>query len=150
MAEEEAMRQREIVEQKNIALRELLNMAQSQKAEVAEKIMADLQSFVLPLVSQMKILKSFQPQLLRQLEENISDLTLPLGKSRRELFQMFSQKESEIARMIQSGHSTKEIASLCNLSLHTVATYRNRVRKKLGIKNGKVNLVSHLKALSLK
>jgi len=45
-----------------------------------------------------------------------------------------------MANMIKLGKSTKEIALLSNLSLGTIKGHRDNIRKKLGIKNKKINL----------
>ena len=44
--------------------------------------------------------------------------------------------------------TSKEIADSLKVSLRTVDTFRNRIRKKLGVANKDINLYTHLKSLA--
>jgi DNA-binding NarL/FixJ family response regulator len=46
-----------------------------------------------------------------------------------------SDRELEIFKLIGEGHSTSNMASQLHLSVHTVDTYRRRIRLKLNIRN---------------
>ncbi|WP_456385857.1 response regulator [Desulfolithobacter sp.] len=49
---------------------------------------------------------------------------------------MLTDRELEVFRLIGSGLSTREIALRMNLGIKTIGTYRDRIRQKLGLKNG--------------
>ena len=51
-------------------------------------------------------------------------------------FESLSDRELEIFNLIGEGRSTSELASRLHLSVHTVDTYRRRIRLKLNIRNG--------------
>jgi DNA-binding CsgD family transcriptional regulator len=53
--------------------------------------------------------------------------------------------ELRVAVMIKGGFGSEDIARLLYLSPHTVKTHRRSIRKKLGIRNSKINLSSFLK-----
>ena len=50
--------------------------------------------------------------------------------------------------MIRQGMESKEIAALLSLSVATVHTHRNNIRKKLSLRKGRANLRSHLLSLA--
>jgi DNA-binding CsgD family transcriptional regulator len=52
--------------------------------------------------------------------------------------------EIQVANLIRRGESTKEIAELLNSTVRAIEFHRNNIRKKLGLKNKKINLRTHL------
>ncbi|MBW2179895.1 MAG: helix-turn-helix transcriptional regulator [Deltaproteobacteria bacterium] len=52
--------------------------------------------------------------------------------------------EMNIANLVKQGKTNKEIAELYQLSARTVESHRDSIRKKIGIKNKKINLRSYL------
>jgi DNA-binding CsgD family transcriptional regulator len=53
----------------------------------------------------------------------------------------------KIAGLIRQGKTTKEMASVLNLSSRTVETHRKNIRKKLGLRDRKANLRTKLLSL---
>ncbi|WP_169977281.1 response regulator transcription factor [Tautonia rosea] len=47
-----------------------------------------------------------------------------------------SDRELDVMRLIGSGLTTSEIANQLHLSVHTIETYRQRIKIKLGLRNG--------------
>ena len=56
----------------------------------------------------------------------------------------FTPIEMRIVGYIKEDKTTKEIGQLLNLSPRTVEYYRDKIRKKLGLKSKNVNLRSYL------
>lgn len=48
-------------------------------------------------------------------------------------YESLTDRERHIYQLLAEGNSNKEIASLLNLSLHTVETHRSRIMEKLGL-----------------
>jgi DNA-binding CsgD family transcriptional regulator len=58
-----------------------------------------------------------------------------------------SKREIEVCNAIRQGMSCKEVADLMSISVRTVETHRNRIRRKLGIVDPAVNLTTYLQSL---
>jgi DNA-binding CsgD family transcriptional regulator len=55
--------------------------------------------------------------------------------------------EIRVASLIKEGKTNKEIAEVLLVSKNTILFHRYNIRNKLGLKNQKINLRSHLLAL---
>jgi DNA-binding NarL/FixJ family response regulator len=55
--------------------------------------------------------------------------------------------EIQVANFIRQGKTTKEIAEMLNLSPKTIEFHRDNIRTKMGIKNKKINLRTHLMSI---
>jgi PAS domain S-box-containing protein len=140
--------QKRALEEKNAALKEVLAQIESEKLEIKRQVTANAEKLLLPILHKMKRKASpTDRRHLDLLESNVRDLTSRFGSLLSSRATALSVRETEIANMIKSGLSSKEIAQLLQVSIRTVDTYRNRIRKKLGISRKRVNLSSHLQTL---
>ncbi|MCG8634018.1 MAG: LuxR C-terminal-related transcriptional regulator [Desulfobacterales bacterium] len=140
--------QNQQLKEKNIALREVMNQLREEKTDLEKRVLANVENMLLPLVQKMGDQGSdLDREYLGLLEENIARLTSTFGTRISRLNQRLTPRENEICNMIRTGLSSKEIAKMLNLSYRSVETYRNHIRKKLGITNKKVNLTSYLSGL---
>jgi DNA-binding NarL/FixJ family response regulator len=57
-------------------------------------------------------------------------------ESGRSPIDTLSDRELEVFRLIGQGRKTQEVADQLHLSVRTVETYRDRIREKLGLKDG--------------
>ncbi len=58
-----------------------------------------------------------------------------------------SPREREICNLIKGGATSKEIAASLSISLATVRKHRELIRRKLGLTNKDINLLSYLSGM---
>ncbi len=137
-----------LLQEKNIALREVMNQLITEKKSLEKKVLANVDQLLLPLIEKFKHKGSaIDREYLKLLEENIKQLTSSFGTQISKKNPRLTPRENEICNMIRSGLSSKEVAKLLNISYRSVETYRNYIRKKLGITNKKINLATYLSTL---
>ena len=140
--------QNQMLQQKNIALREVMTQLEAEKKRVGEQIRTNVERLVLPLVDKIQTRCSADDRkYLRVLEENLQEITSGFPAGISSAMNRLTQKEIEICNMIKRGLSSKEIGRLMNISFRTVETHRNRIRRKLGITDPTINLPTFLKTL---
>jgi PAS domain S-box-containing protein len=143
---QELDRQRKALEDKNIALRELLGQVELEKTRMKEDVAATVSEAVLPLLTKMR-LKGASRKYISLVERYLNDLASPYARkiTRRSL--RLTPREIEICDMLKGGLSSKEMAELLGISLETVEKHRHHIRKKLGISKKNINLASYLQSL---
>lgn len=80
--------------------------------------------------------------------EEILDMIIEMGenKSVHEEPTHLTSSEIEIVRLIAAGITTKEIATLKNISFHTVNTHRKNIFRKMGVSNASELIMHAIKA----
>ncbi len=138
--------QEKAVEEKNIALKELISQVEREKKAFQERITANVASTVLPSLERIR-LSNGEPKFIelhrRALDELMSSFGVKISESRLRL----TPREIEICNMVRSGLSSKEIAQLLGVALNTVHKHRRTARKKLELDNKGVNLRTYLSSL---
>jgi PAS domain S-box-containing protein len=134
------------LEELNTALKVMLRHSEAEKTEIEQRILANMNEFVTPYLEKLKAsqLSITQKTLIDILESNLKDIFSSFLRHMSMTQYNLTPKEIQIATMIQSGRTSKEMASILNVSNRTINFHRENVRKKLGLRNKKVNLRSHL------
>jgi PAS domain S-box-containing protein len=146
--EKELFQRNKLLSEKNIALRQVMGQLEEEKKSIAETVRNNMEQLIMPQIDKIRAACSADGRrYLQLLEYNLKEITAGFGKRGFAKLNTLTQKEIEICDMIKRGMSCKEIASLQNTSPRTVETHRNRIRKKLGITDTSVNLVTYLKNL---
>ena len=117
---------------------------------MGERIFTNYERIILPYIEKLKkVAKSeYQKQLITILEMNLKNIISPFAKNLSGPLGNLSPAEIQVADLIRHGKSTKEIAEILNTGIRTVSFHRENIRKKLDLKNKKINLRTFL--LSLK
>jgi DNA-binding CsgD family transcriptional regulator len=137
---------KEQLEEVNTALRVLLKRREEDKSELEEKVLSNVKDLVSPYVEKLQktSLDANQLSYLSILESNLTDVISPFSRRLSSKYLGLTPTEIQVANLIKHGKTTKEIAEFMNSSGKTIEFHRDNVRKKLGLRNRKVNLRSHL------
>jgi DNA-binding NarL/FixJ family response regulator len=155
---EEALRDRELelelqkknLEEANTALRVLLKRREEDRGELEEKVLLNVKELVNPYLNRLKN-TSLDPQQrahLELVESNLNDIVSPFLHQLSSKYLNLTPREIEVATLVKEGKATKDIAEMLNLSMNAVDFHRKNIRQKLGLKNKKANLRTHLLSLS--
>jgi DNA-binding CsgD family transcriptional regulator len=85
-----------------------------------------------------------QNTYLNILESNLNDITSSFSVRLSSKYLNLTPTEIQVTNLIGQGKESKEIAELLNSSPRTIAFHRERIRKKLGLRNKKTNLKAYL------
>src|SRR4030066_1359531 len=134
------------LEETNIALKVLLEKRNKDKTEIEENILLKIKKVVVPYLAKLKKSKLDDKQELYIdiLESNLNDITSSFSRRLSSEYMNFTPAEIQIANLLRQDKTNKEISELLNCSSRTVAFHRENIRKKLGLKNKKINLTSYL------
>ena len=138
------------LEELNTALRVLLKQREQDRIELEENILSGLNKLVMPCIEQLKRipLKERDASCLHIMEEHLKDMASSYVRKLSSDQLKLTPRELQMAGLIKEGKTTKEIADFMNLSLATVETHRNRIRKKLGLSGKSTNLRTFLSSLT--
>jgi len=134
----------------NTTLRVLMNSKDHDQKIMQDKLKVNINDLVIPYLKKLKKsnLDHYQKKCLSELENNLSDVLSPFLTNFLSAHQNLTPHEIQIADLIRRGKGTKEIADILNASANTIATHRNNIRKKLNLRNAKINLRAHLQTIS--
>lgn len=136
------------LEEKNTVLHGVLNQIESEKQNLALRIQTNLEQVVLPHLRALRTAAApLEQVVINQVESAIRDVTSQFIERLTNLGADLAPREIQVCKLISDGLSTKEIAVACNVSVRTVEVWRKRIRKKLGLANRGVNLVSYLRSI---
>src|SRR4030042_4859574 len=138
------------LEEANIALKVLLKKREEDKTELEEKILLNIKELVAPYLEKLKKngLDEKQGAYVSILESNLNDIISPFSHRLSSKLLSFTPTEIQIENLLRKGKPSKEIAELITSSPKAVAFHRENIRRKLGLKNKKINLKSYLLSLT--
>lgn len=144
---EQLLAEREALDQKNIALREVLSHMEEEREHYKHEICDSVEKLILPILTKLgqkgghvgpneaARLKSAIEAIV---QKDIDTFASNMGR--------LSARELDICELIRDGCTSKEIAQRLSISLQTVHTHRHAIRRKLQLKNKGVNLAAYLRS----
>jgi PAS domain S-box-containing protein len=141
-AEQTALRE------KNTALKELMSQIEGEKANIRKRIQTNVDRILLPILKKLQAHLGGEERIyLTLLENTLNEIAAPFVNQLERFFAVLTPREVEICNMIKNGYSSKDIAASLHTSAQTVLKQRKAIRRKMGIANQDINLVTFLKAL---
>jgi PAS domain S-box-containing protein len=148
--EQKLDRQAQHLEEVNTALKVLLEHREEEKKKLEGNILANAQKLIFPYIEKLENsrLDGENETYLSIIKSNLKHLISPFGNTLSSKYAILTSTEIQVADLIKHGRTSKEIASLLNVSLKAISFHRGNIRKKLGLVNKKINLTSHLQSLA--
>jgi PAS domain S-box-containing protein len=133
----------------NTALKVLLKKREEDQKEMEEKVLFNMKGFVDPYLEKLEMsgLSKEQQAYMDVLKINCSEIISSFSTRLTSGYYNLTPAEIQVANLVKQGKVNKEIATILNISVRTVETQRNKIRKKLYISNKRINLRSHLLSL---
>ncbi len=130
------------LQESSTALEVLLKKRDDERAQYDTELNAKIEKMVKPYIDKLKQTRvtTSQKNIINLLEQNLGAITSPFLYNRLSLFFKLTAKEIQISNLIKQGLSSKEIASLLEISTRTVETHRYQIRKKIGLKDNRKSL----------
>jgi len=151
---EGALRKREVelkaqshhLEEVNTALKVLLKQREDDRKELGENVLTNVKELIAPYLERLKKshLNTNQETLVNILDSNLNNIISPFISQLSFKFFNLTPMEIKVANLVKEGKTNKEIAELLCLSKNTILFHRYNIRRKLKLKNKKINLRSHL------
>ncbi len=136
------------LQEKNTALRELLQQVEQVKQQACNNVQANIEGVVFPVIRALK--ESAAPgqrEYVTLLEKCVSDIAAPFMNRLLSQKGKLTPREIEICTMIKHGLTSKEISRALHISSLTVSKHRELIRRKLDLTNQDANLASFLQNL---
>ncbi len=130
----------------NVALNILLEKREEDKKILEEEVMFNVEKFIDPYLGKLKerCNENCQKDFVKIIQSNLDEITSSFARTHTNYLSNLTPAQLQIANLIKQGRTTKEIASLLNLSPSTIACHRQEIRKKLDLTNKKINLQAAL------
>ncbi len=130
----------------NLSLNGILKRKQKGEESIKESVTSNIKDLVFPYLKKLKKsrLTKAQRTLVDIMETNLDKIASPFVNKLSSKYLDLTPTEIRVAHFVKDGKRNKEIAQMMNLSLGTILTHRHSIRRKLGLRNKKVNLKKHL------
>jgi PAS domain S-box-containing protein len=145
-SQEELAEKTKALEAKNTALRELIAHIEQDKEALKDRIAANVEQVLLPSLEKIRRANN-RHAYIEQHRRTLEDLTSSFGRRVAENRLKLTPREIEVCNFVKVGLTSKEIASLLKIAVHTVEKHRRTARNKLDLANKGINLRTYLNSL---
>jgi PAS domain S-box-containing protein len=148
-AEEKIKKTNRELEETNITLKNVLAHIEQEKMAIQKNLTENLERNVKPLLHKLKKSNKVDRKALGLLENALNQLTSGFYQKLSSQRLKLTPTELKICQLIKNGYPAKEIAELSNLAYSTITHHKKQIRKKLGLKNSRINLVTYLNEMDV-
>ncbi|HUK78781.1 MAG TPA: PAS domain-containing protein [Thermoleophilia bacterium] len=145
-------RQTTILDERNAALRVLLEQREQDRLELEQRIVGNVERLIDPSLDRLSRALRHHPERLEveAVRHNLREVVSPFAErlaGRHAAGPPLTRREIEVANLVRLGKTSAEIAEALHISPSSVAFHRANVRRKLGLPKGGPRLETHLAAL---
>jgi DNA-binding NarL/FixJ family response regulator len=125
----------------NAALTVMLQRREQEHEQIHKELAVKIEKKVMPLFKKAhNKLTNPSKDLIATAMENLMDILISHPQGNQLMYANLTPRELQIVYYIRKNKTSKEMAALLGLKLSTIEFYRENIRKKLRIKNKKINL----------
>jgi DNA-binding CsgD family transcriptional regulator len=137
------------IENFKAALSVLLKKREKDSIEIEKAILSNVEYSIDPYIQNLKKnhLTKRQKSILSIIQKNLDEIVSPMTQKISTAYYNLTPREIQIANLIKIGKTNKEMADIVCLSVKTIEFHRDNLRKKLRLRNQKINLRTHLLSL---
>ncbi|MDJ0856588.1 MAG: LuxR C-terminal-related transcriptional regulator [Desulfobacterales bacterium] len=149
-SENNLWQEKQKLEDANTALKVLLQQREKDQRQMEADVLDNVRRLIIPLVERLKgqTFTAGAAGVLATVEKRLEELTQPFLRRLSNAETVLTPQEIEVAALIREGRSSKEIAALLHLSLTTINFHRRNLRRKLNLRNSRINLRTYLLSLT--
>ena len=145
-------RQATILDERNAALKVLLEQREQDQRELEQRIVSNVEQLIEPTLERLSRSFRHRPERLEidALRANLREIVGPFGQRLVEggaSGPALTRREREVADLVRRGRTSAEIAEALHVSTAAVAFHRANIRRKLGIPKRGPRLATHLESL---
>lgn len=146
-ASRQLQREHKELTEKNIALKQILDHIEEDKAAYRHEVAANVENLLRPVIEKLSEqegnltageVETLESRLSTIIKDDIDQFQNNLAK--------LTPRELDICELIQAGKTSKEIAEDLGLSPETIHKHRQAIRRKLQIDHRGINLSSYLRS----
>ena len=146
-------RQATILDERNTALRVLLEQRERDNRELEQRIVNNVEQLLEPTIERLSKALRHRPERLEleAMRVNLREIVGPFGQHLRypeDGALPLTRREREVANLVRLGRTSAEIAEALHVSRSAVSFHRASIRRKLGLPKGGPRLSTHLSALA--